>query len=39
MFNVGEIVGGFMRIWDYEELMEGFKREGIDIINYYWYID
>ena len=28
-----------MRIWQYDELMEGFKREGIDTTNYYWYTD
>lgn len=37
--GVGEIVGGSMRIWDFEQLMEGYKREGIDPTAYYWYTD
>lgn len=39
MPTVGEIVGGSMRISDLEELMEGYKREGIDPTPYYWFTD
>jgi asparaginyl-tRNA synthetase len=39
MPNVGEIVGGSMRIADLAELMEGYAREGIDPSPYYWFTD
>jgi len=39
MPNVGEVVGGSMRMYDHEEIMEAYKTEGVDASNYYWYTD
>ncbi|KAK3044049.1 asparagine--tRNA ligase, partial [Coniosporium uncinatum] len=42
MPGVGEIVGGSMRIYDYNTLIAAYKREGFtdeQIKSYYWYTD
>lgn len=39
MPGVGEIVGGSMRMYDLEELMGGYQREGINPEPYYWFTD
>ncbi|XP_075258979.1 asparagine--tRNA ligase, cytoplasmic-like [Convolutriloba macropyga] len=39
MPNVGEIIGGSMREYRLDVLMEGYKREEIDPTPYYWYTD
>ena len=37
--GLGEIIGGSQREDDYDILLEGFKREGLDTKPYQWYLD
>ncbi|EIJ87447.1 asparaginyl-tRNA synthetase [Nematocida parisii] len=37
--GVGEVVGGSMRLFDYDDLLAGFKREGISPEPYKFYTD
>lgn len=39
MPGVGEIVGGSMRMTDYDELSESFHKNGLKTDTYYWYLD
>lgn len=35
----GEIIGGSERIWEYDELMQRIKEQGLNVKEYEWYID
>ena len=39
MPGVGEIVGGSMRMTDFEDLSESFRKNGLKTDPYYWYLD
>ncbi|KAN0025912.1 hypothetical protein ACTFIU_001676 [Dictyostelium citrinum] len=39
MPGVGEIVGGSMRISDFNELVAAYKKAGLDTDEYYWFTD
>ena len=39
MPNVGEIVGGSMRMTDFEDLSDSFRKNGLKPEPYYWYLD
>lgn len=37
--TVGEIVGGSMRLWRYQETISAYERDNIPLDDYYWYTD
>lgn len=37
--GIGEVVGGSMRMYKYDELLNAYKRESLDPSTYYWYTD
>lgn len=39
MPGVGEIVGGSMRMTNFEDLSDSFRKNGLKPEPYYWYLD
>ena len=39
MPGVGEIVGGSMRMTNFEDLSDSFRKNGLKTEPYYWYLD
>ncbi|VDP32333.1 unnamed protein product [Soboliphyme baturini] len=39
MPGVGEMVGGSMRCWEYDKLIDSYKKNGINQAPYTWYTD
>lgn len=39
MPGVGEIVGGSMRMTDFQDLSDSFRKNGLKPEPYYWYLD
>lgn len=37
--GIGEVVGGSMRMYRYDELMNAYKKENLDPSTYYWYTE
>ncbi|TNJ28388.1 Asparaginyl-tRNA synthetase [Giardia muris] len=37
--TVGEVVGGSMRKWGYEDTLKAFQEGGLPVESYYWYLD